>query len=291
MKRNNFIAALSATFLLGVADIAAAQQTATASATPTTTAGQAAKTPPDEAPAPASDVDQLAQQLSNPVAALISVPFQYNYTRTWGDDGYQNRLNVQPVVPISISTDWNVISRTILPIIQQKDVRPGETQFGLGDTVQSFFFSPKAPTSSGLIWGVGPAMLLPTGTDGIGADTWAFGPTVVLLKQTGPWTIGVLANQLWDTGGPADINSLFVQPFVTRALGKGRTIIFNTETTYNWDNDQWSIPFNLGYSKVSRMGHQLVSNYIGLTVFADTPFDNGPDWGIRYTFTLLFPKN
>ena len=284
MKRKHWITFLTATFLLGASGLACAQQSATA------TAGQAAKTPAAAAPAPASDVDKLAQQLSNPVAALISVPFQYNYTRTWGDDGYQNRLNIQPVVPISISTDWNVISRTILPIIQQKDVRPGETQFGLGDTVQSFFFSPKAPTSSGLIWGVGPAMLLPTGTDGIGADTWAFGPTVVLLKQTGPWTIGVLANQLWDTGGPADINSLFVQPFVTRALGKGRTIIFNTETTYNWDNDQWSIPFNLGYSKVSRMGHQLVSNYIGLTVFADTPFDNGPDWGIRYTFTLLFPK-
>ena len=288
MKRNKAIAFLSATFLVAASGLAAAQQSGTA------TSGQAAtpaaKTAAAEAPAPASDVDELAKKLSNPVAALISVPFQYTYTRTYGDDGYQNLLNIQPVVPISISRDWNVIARTILPIIQQKDVHPGETQFGLGDTTQSFFFSPKAPTKGGLIWGIGPVAYIPTGTDGIGANTWAFGPTIVLLKQTGPWTVGVLVNQLWDTGGPADIDALYMQPFVSKALGKGRTISFNSESTYDWVNNEWTIPFNLGYSKVSRMGHQLVSNYIGLKVYATTPYDNGPDWGIRYVFTLLFPK-
>jgi len=289
MNRKILTTSLAAAFLLVATGLASAQQATTK---PPGSATSAAATPGAATPAPdgAANVDELAKQLSNPIAALISVPFQYNYTRTYGDDGYQNLLNIQPVVPISISTDWNVISRTILPVIQQKDVRPGDTQFGLGDTTQSFFFSPKKPTASGLIWGIGPVAYIPTGTDGIGANTWAFGPTIVLLKQTGPWTIGVLANQLWDTGGPADINAFYVQPFITKGLGKGRTIIFNTETSYDWVNDEWTIPFNLGYSKVSRMGHQLVSNYIGLKVYADTPYGNGPDWGVRYVFTLLFPK-
>jgi hypothetical protein len=238
-----------------------------------------------------SEADRMAKELSNPVAALISVPFQYNYTQTYGADGYQNLLNIQPVIPISISEDWNLISRTILPIIQQGDVVPGTSQFGLGDTTQSFFFSPKKPTKSGLIWGIGPAIYIPTGTDNLGADTWAMGPTFVVLKQSKGWTVGALANQLWATGGPADINSLYMQPFVSKGLGKGRTITFNTETTYNWTNDQWNIPFNLGYSKVSKLGgKQLVSNYFGIKAYADTPYGNGPDWGVRYVFTLLFPK-
>lgn len=241
--------------------------------------------------ADSDEADRLAKELSNPVAALISVPFQYNYTQTYGADGYQNLLNIQPVIPISISEDWNLISRTILPIIQQGDVVPGTSQFGLGDTTQSFFFSPKKPTKSGLIWGVGPAIYIPTGTDDLGAETWAMGPTFVVLKQSKGWTVGALANQLWATGGPADINSLYVQPFVSKALGKGRTITFNTETTYDWTNDQWNIPFNLGYSKVSKLGgKQLVSNYFGIKAYADTPYGNGPDWGVRYVFTLLFPK-
>jgi len=285
MNCKTLITSLSASFLLAVTGLAWAQQSATQAP------GAAAKSPTTStAAAPAADVDELAKKLSNPISNLISVPFQYTYTRTYGDDGYQNLLNIQPVVPISISKDWNVIARTILPIIQQKDVHPGDTQFGLGDTTQSFFFSPKAPTAAGLIWGVGPVAYIPTGTDGIGANTWAFGPTIVLLKQTGPWTIGILANQLWDTGGPADINSTYLQPFITKGLGKGRTIALNSESTYDWVNDKWTIPFNLGYSKVSRMGHQLVSNYIGVKVYATTPYGNGPDWGIRYQFTLLFPK-
>jgi hypothetical protein len=243
----------------------------------------------DDAPT-ASDADALAKQLSNPVASLISVPFQYNYTRTYGDNGYQNLLNIQPVYPLSISDDWNLISRTILPIVQQKNVQPGKSQFGLGDTVQSFFFSPKAAGPSGLIWGIGPAALIPTGTDHIGGDTWAFGPTFVMLKQAGPWTYGILANQLWNTGGPADISSLFVQPFVSKSIGKGRTIAVNTETSYDWENKEWLVPLNVMYAKVSKLGKQMVSNQVGVKAYLKTPYGNGPDWGLRYTFTLLFPK-
>ena len=237
----------------------------------------------------ASNADELAKKLSNPIASLISVPLQYNYSRTYGDDGYKNLLNIQPVVPISISKDWNLISRTIVPIIQQKDIQPNITQFGFGDTTQSFWFSPKEPTSSGLIWGVGPAALIPTGTDGIGAKTWAFGPTAIVLKQTGPWTYGMLVNQLWDTGGQADISSMFIQPFLAKGLGKGRTVSLNSESTYNWETHQWTVPINISYSKVTKWGKQMVSNQFGAGWYATSP-SGGPEWQLRYMMVLLFPK-
>ena len=282
----------AAVFLLGINGVASADEQAatdepgtnsdTASATSTATAAAAATNA-------APNADELAKKLSNPIASLISVPFQYNYSRTYGDDGYKNLLNIQPVIPVSISEDWNLISRTILPVIQQSNVQPGRTQFGLGDTVQSLWFSPKAPTSSGLIWGIGPAGLLPTGTDGIGANTWAFGPTIVALKQSGSLTYGFLMNQLWDTGGPADISSLYIQPFLAKGLGKGRTLSLNSESTYNWKSKKWTAPINLAYSKVSKWGKQMVSNQVGAGWYLTSP-KGGADWQLRYALTLLFPK-
>src|SRR5688572_19920508 len=150
-------------------------------------------------PASAQDAD-LAKQLSNPIASLISVPFQFNYDSGFGpNDGDRVTLNIQPVIPISLNEDWNMISRTIVPVIWQEDIAgPSGDQFGLGDTVQSLFFSPKAPGPGGIIWGVGPVFLLPTGTDPLlGGEKWGAGPTGVVLKQSGPWTYGMLANHIW----------------------------------------------------------------------------------------------
>ena len=140
----------------------------------------------------------LAKQLANPVSSLISVPFQLNYDQGLGDgDGERTYLNIQPVVPISLNSQWNLISRTILPVYSQDNVIPGEgSQFGLGPTTQSFFLSPKAPTSFGMIWGVGPVVLLPTATDGIAPNQWGAGITAVALKQSHGWTYGALANQI-----------------------------------------------------------------------------------------------
>jgi hypothetical protein len=144
---------------------------------------------------------QLARQLTNPVAALISVPLQLNYNSDIGpaDDGRQWVLNIQPVIPFSLNDDWNLISRTIVPIVDQSDIFPGAgSQTGLGDTVQSLFFSPVAPTAGGWIWGAGPVFLLPTGTNRLlTTDKWGVGPTAVALRQQGPWTGGLLGNHIW----------------------------------------------------------------------------------------------
>jgi len=153
----------------------------------------------------ADDADaKLAQQLANPVASLISVPLQYNYDDKYGvtDEGSKHLINVQPVIPFSVGDSFNVISRTILPVVAHSEPTFGSDSGGLGDTLQSFFLSPKKPTAGGLIWGAGPALLLPTATDQmLGAQKWGIGPTAVGLRQHGAWTYGGLANHLWSFAG------------------------------------------------------------------------------------------
>ena len=183
----------------------------------------------------------LAKKLANPVAALISVPLQLNYDQNIGsgDDGERWVLNVQPVVPIELNKDWNVISRTILPIVWQDDIFPAAgSQSGIGDIVQSVFFSPKAPTAGGWIWGAGPVLLLPTGSDDLlTADKWGAGPTAVVLKQQGPWTYGALGNHIWSFAGDdnrADISTTFLQPFISYTTPSAWTFSLNTESSYDW---------------------------------------------------------
>ncbi|MGK6315771.1 transporter [Neorhizobium sp. DT-125] len=240
------------------------------------------------------DVDDLSKKLSNPVSNLISVPFQSNFDFGAGaeDDGFSYTLNIQPVIPISLNDDWLVISRTILPI-GYRDYFPGETVFGIGDITQSFFFSPKAPGPGGLTWGVGPVFLIPTATDdNLGTGKFGLGPTAVVLTQRDSWTIGALGNHIWSVAGEGDredVNATFLQPFVSYNLGNGRSISLNTESTYDWEADQWTVPINLSFSQVTHIGKQPVSFQIGVRYYADTP-EGGPEWGIRAGITLLFPE-
>lgn len=239
----------------------------------------------------------LAKKLSNPVAALISVPLQLNYDEKIGptESGKRWLLNVQPVIPITLNQDWNIISRTILPLVSQKDVLPGAgSQSGIGDIVQSVFFSPKAPTAGGWIWGAGPVFLLPTGSDDLlSARKWGAGPTAVVLKQENGWTYGALANHIASFAGDSDratISATFLQPFLSYTTPTAWTYGVNTESTYDWKNKQWSVPLNLNASKITKVGNQLISVGGGVRYWADGP-DSGPHgWGFRLVLTLLFPK-
>ena len=240
------------------------------------------------------EADELAKQLSNPVSSLISVPFQANEDFNIGPaNGSRFTLNIQPVIPISISKDWNLILRTILPVISQCNVfGDSGTQSGLGNTTQSFFLSPKAPGWGGLIWGIGPVGYYPTNTDSLlGPHKWGVGPTFVVLKQTGGWTIGLLANQIWSVAGDnnqQNISSMFLQPFLNYTTKTHTTFGLDMESTYDWENDQWTVPFNLTVSQILKLGKQPVSIQIGGRYYAQAP-NGGPNWGLRLNFTLLFP--
>jgi hypothetical protein len=249
-------------------------------------------------PARASESEeQLARQLTNPVAALISVPLQLNYNSDIGpaDDGEQWVLNLQPVIPFSLNEDWNLISRTILPIVDQSDIFPGAgSQTGLGDTVQSLFFSPKAPTAGGWIWGAGPVFLLPTGSDDLlTTDKWGAGPTGVALRQQGQWTVGMLANHIWSFAGESrrdDVNATFLQPFMSFTTPTAWTYTLQSESTYDWENSDWQVPIRGVVSKVTRVGSQLLSIGGGVNYWLASA-DRGPEgWGLRFTVTLLFPR-
>ncbi|OKY74634.1 MAG: hypothetical protein BM485_12360 [Desulfobulbaceae bacterium DB1] len=240
---------------------------------------------------------ELAKKLANPIASLISVPLQYNHDEYGGinDDASVSRLNIQPVIPFSLGEEWNMITRTIVPLIDQQDF-PVEAmnESGLGDITASQFFSPKAPSAGGWIWGVGPVELLPTASDEVlGGEKWGIGPTAVALKQAGPWTIGFLGNHIWSVAGDddrADINATFLQPFVSYITKTKTTFGLNTESTYDWEAEQWSIPLIAQVAQLFKIGPQIMQLSVAGKYWAESP-DNGPeDWGFRAQLTFLFPE-
>jgi hypothetical protein len=236
---------------------------------------------------------ELAQELSNPLAALITIPVQFNYDSNIGirDDGWKLQTNIQPVIPFEWNDNWNLITRTIVPVVSQDDIAPGTgSQFGLGDINLSLFFSPKKPTSGGLIWGVGPVFLLPTATDSLlGADKWGAGPAAVVLTTRGQWTMGMLTNHVWSFAGKSsrqDISSTFIQPFFAYTTPSALTYSFQSETAYNAKTEKWSVPINFAVSKLIRWGKLPVNLQGGIGYWLESP-DSGPE-GFRFRFQINF---
>jgi hypothetical protein len=251
------------------------------------------------APAGAQEDQQaeLAKKLSNPVANLISVPLQYNYDEYSGvnKDASVSRLMAQPVIPIKLNEKWNLITRTIIPLVDQEGFPlPAMNKSGLGDIAASQFFSPAAPTAHGVIWGVGPIEVLPTATeDALGTGKWSLGPTFVALKQAGPWTIGYLGSHVWSVGGDEkrdNVNATSMQPFFSYTTKTHTTIGAYTEAVYDWNADNWQVPLIVQAGQMLKIGPQIFQLAVAGKYWAEAP-ENGPDgWGIRAQLTFVFPK-
>ena len=242
------------------------------------------------------DVAELAMKLANPVASLISVPLQYNFDTYGGtnDGASVDLLYMQPVIPFSLNEKWNLITRTIVPILGRQDFALDTmNESGLGDIVATQYFSPQSPTA-GWIWGVGPAELLPTASkDVLGSDSWGLGPTAVALKQTGRWTTGFLGSHIWSVAGDdarPDISLTALQPFVTYVTRTFTTFAVLTETTYDWEGEQWSVPLLLLAGQMLKIGPQIFQIAAGGKYWAEAPEDGPNKWGLRVQLTLVFPK-
>ncbi len=241
----------------------------------------------------ASD-EELAKEISNPIAHLIMAPLQFNWDQEIGPDrdGRKAYLNIQPVVPIGINQDFGVISRTVAPIVDQHVPLLGDgSQAAVGDITQSLFLAKANPRKGEVILGAGPVILIPTYAAFISAGKWGLGPTAVVLKQQGPWTVGMLANHIWSVGGSGtrDISTTLLQPFLAYTTKGAWTISCNTESTYDWQQSQWTVPVNASVAKLIRLGMLPVSIGAGARYYFDSPETGPHGWGARLAVTFIFP--
>ena len=239
---------------------------------------------------------ELAQAAQNPVGDLISLPFQNNTNFGFGPyDRTQNVLNIQPVVPISLGSKWNLITRTIFPVITQPDFfsESGSTT-GLGDTNFTGFLSPAQPGK--FIWGIGPAIIIPTATDeSLGSGKWSAGPSAVGLTIQGPWVVGLLVSNVWSFAGQsdrADVNFFLAQYFVNYNMNQGWYLVSAPIITSNKQassGNQWIVPFGGGFGKIFRIGKQPM-NFNTQAFYNAVKPDFGPDWQWRVQLQFMFPK-
>ncbi|MHC4265789.1 MAG: neuromedin U [Planctomycetota bacterium] len=241
-----------------------------------------------------NETEELQRAVQNPVAELISLPFQNNITFETGPKGRtQNILNIQPVIPFNLNEDWNLITRTIVPIINQPPLTDAQSrQRGVGNTQFSAFLS---PTKSGKwLWGAGPNFEFPTNSDDmLGSDNWSAGPSLVVLTMEGPWVYGGLINQLWSySGSDPEVNKMLIQPFINYNMEDGWYLSSSPIITANWKADssnQWTIPVGGGIGKIIRIGKLPVN--VSTQVFYNVESPNsGGDWSARFQLQLLFPK-
>jgi len=242
------------------------------------------------------NTQDLAKASQNPIASLISLPFQNNTNFGIGpDDETQNILNIQPVWPFTLNEEWKLITRTILPVISQPSVLTGgEGRVnGLGDTTFTGFFSPAG--SGDITWGVGPVFLIPTATDdALGSDKWGAGVSLVVLTMPGKWVIGSLFSNVWSFAGSGDqdVNIFTWQYFINYNLEDGWYLTSAPVITANWEaasGEKWTVPFGAGFGKIFRIGKQPINGSAQAYYNVEKP-TYGADWTLRLQLQFLFPK-
>ena len=242
--------------------------------------------------------EELAKLAQNPVGNLVSLPFQNNTNFNTGPlNGTQNILNIQPVVPFELNKDWNLITRTILPLVWQPAFYPGQgSRFGLADLQLSGFVSPSQPGADGLIWGAGAIVQMPTDTNELGNKNWGMGPTAVVLhlKPGNPWVYGALVNNVWSLSSSqrGGYNNFLIQPFLNYNLPGGTYINTVPIITADWKaegSQRWTVPLGLGIGHIFHVGRLPVNTQVGGYYNVVHP-DNGPNWQLRLQVQLMFPK-
>lgn len=238
----------------------------------------------------------LAKKTQNPISDLISVPFQNNFDFNMGPhDRTRYTLNIQPVIPFNITENWNLITRTIVPVRYQPDVTENSGgEFGLGDINTSWWLSPSKPGK--IVWGIGPILQLRTATDDtLGTGKWAAGPSLVVLTTPGKWVVGFLANNIWSFAGDSDredVNFFTFQYFVNYNLPNGWYLVSAPINTADWEadsSDRWTVPLGGGAGKVVRLGILPINVQTQAFYNVEHP-EFGPEWQLRFQLQFLFPK-
>lgn len=239
-----------------------------------------------------TDAAALAKESANPLAAMISLPIQFNFNNGIGDyNQTQTLVNLMPAIPFRLSDKFNVLNRIILPIVSQPDLTPEKgSTFGLGSINYSMFLTPAKLGK--VIWGVGPAFNIPTRTnDLLGSPEFGIGPTFIALTMPGNWAIGMTANNVWSYTN-SNLNSLYSQVFVVYTFPSAWFVQMMPTITANWNAEEgqkWSIPLGANMGKVVMFGKQPIKLIGGGSYYAVSP-DNGPDWQLFFQAVFLFPK-
>jgi len=243
-----------------------------------------------------NSTEELARAAQNPVASMISLPFQNNTNFNFGPESKtQNVLNIQPVLPFELNDDWNLITRTIVPVVSQPGFAPGQNRTdGVGDTIFTAFLSPK--NSGEWIWGVGPVVLIPTSSnERLGVGEWGGGLGVVALTMRGPWVVGALLNNVWSSTNDSGVkvNFMTFQPFVNYNFSGGWYATSSPLIGANWEADsgnKWLVPLGGGFGRIFKLGNQALNAQVQAFYNVESPDNIGPDWTLRFQLQFLFPK-
>ncbi len=235
--------------------------------------------------------DDMAAAAQNPLASMISLPFQNNTTFGGIDGDVLNILNIQPVYPFRLGEDWNLITRTIFPFISAPDPDGGQIN-GLGDTSFTSWFAPSKPVNN-ITWGIGPVVSIPTATEeAFEADQWGGGASAVAVWIKGKWVAGGLVNNVWGIDDALEFNKLLFQYFINYNLDSGWYIVSAPTITADWNvtsDERWIIPFGGGAGKVVRIGKMPI-NLNGQVYYNAEKPDTYGDWTARFQVQLMFPK-